>query len=76
MAKILAGLVESLHLRLMFVKRAFHLEVGSIQLRPIRLNEVRLPRGKTLLEICTPGIRISKISAGYQRYNKRISREN
>jgi len=29
-----------------------------------------------LLEICTPDIRISKISAGYQRSIKRISREN
>jgi len=28
-----------------------------------------------LLGICTPGIRISRTSAGYQRYNKRISRE-
>jgi len=34
------------------------------------------PRGNTLLEICTTDIRISRISAGYQRYNKRISREN
>jgi len=35
-----------------------------------------LPRGNILLEICTPDIRISTISAGYQRYNKGISREN
>jgi len=34
------------------------------------------PRGNTLLEICIPHIRISKISGWYQRYNIRISREN
>jgi len=33
-------------------------------------------RGNILLEICTPDKRISRISAGYKRYNKRISREN
>jgi len=34
------------------------------------------PRGNVLLEICTPDIRISRISAGYQRPINRISREN
>jgi len=33
-------------------------------------------RGNNLLEICTPDIRISNISAGYHSYNQRISREN
>jgi len=33
-------------------------------------------RGNTLLEIRTPDIRISRIPAGYQKCNKRVSREN
>jgi len=37
------------------------------------LSNRKRPRGNTLLEICTSDIRIS---AGYQRCNKRISKEN
>jgi len=32
--------------------------------------------GKVLLEICTPDIRISRISAGYHGHIKRITKEN
>ena len=37
--------------------------------------ELERPRGNNLLEICT-SLRISMISAGYQRENKRILRKN
>jgi len=33
-------------------------------------------KGGTLLEICTPALSISRISAGYQKYAYRISRGN
>ena len=39
------------------------------------VNIIQLPKGNTFLEICKLDIRISRMSAGYHRYNKRISRE-
>jgi len=49
---------------------------GSGKLNETYFKRQALSRGNILLEICTPDIRISRISAGYQKYNKRISREN